>query len=351
MRVRTTLFLLSLGCSGAFVSAVAAPRAAWAQDNDATTAEAKKQFIAGTKAFSSGKFAEAAQAFEAAAALKPNAVALYTAALAWEQASQSERAADDYGRALAMAGGGLNAQQTTTAKDRLAALEKVLGTVDVVGPSGDNVQLDQFTTVPVPARLHGTGGTHTLTIFASGKSPEKREVLLEGGQAQKLDVTPAPATPVKKEETLPPAPKEVVVEKSVSHISIMKAAGWASIGVGATTALAAILLGISAEDAGDAYNAAPSHAGYVHANALADWTTGAWVTAGIFLAAGVTLVLIPEKSSSGSEAAPPPKPQPPPEEKVDDSAQSKRPLAPSGADRARLVLSPTLGGLVLRGSF
>ena len=342
MRVPTTLFCRFLGPAVFAASFALAPAVARAQDDAATTAEAKKQFIAGTRAFSAGKFAEAAQAFEAAAALKPNAVALYTAALAWEQASQSERAADDYGRALALPAGGLNAQQSTTAKDRLEALEKVLGTLDVTGPDGDKVQLDQFTAAAVPVRLHGTGGTHTVTVLAPNKPNEKREVLLEGGQTQKLDVTPAPAAPPKK-ETPPPPAKEVVVEKAVSHMSILKAAGFVSIGVGATTALAAILLGISAQDAGDAYNAAPSHAGFVHANALADWTTGAWITAGIFVAAGVTLVLIPEKSAppkETTEPAPAPKPQP------SDENASRAPQ-----DRARLVLSPTLGGLVLRGSF
>jgi tetratricopeptide (TPR) repeat protein len=315
MRARTLVIL----------AALALPSIAHAQD-DATTTEAKKQFVAGTKAFSSGKFTEAAQAFEAAAALKPNAVALYTAALAWEQASQSERAADDYGRALELQG--LNQQQETTAKDRLVALEKVLGTLAVTGPDGSKVQLDQFTPSTVPVRLHGTGGTHSLAVTLPGKSAEKREVLLEGGQTQKLDVSPVPVV-VRHDETQP-APKEVVVEKPVSHMSVTKGIGFTAIGVGATSAIAAIILGISAQDAGDAYNAAPSHAGYVHANALADWTTGAWITAGVFVALGVTLVLLPEKS--GAADAP--------------KKEEKKP-----EENARLVVAPSLGGFVVKGSF
>ena len=97
MRARTTMATI-LGL------ALACPLAR-AQD-DADSGEAKKQYLAGQKAFSAGKFTDAAQAFEAAAALKPNAVALYTAALSWEQASQAERAADDYGRAVDMTSGG-----------------------------------------------------------------------------------------------------------------------------------------------------------------------------------------------------------------------------------------------------
>jgi len=323
MRARTLVFLFAT---------LAAPIAAHAQDD---SGEAKKQFIAGSKAFSAGKFAEAATAFEAAAAIKPNAVALYTAALAWEQASQSERAADDYGRALDLPGGGLNPQQETTAKDRLTALEKVLGTLTVAGPDGTKVQLDGFTETLVPARLHGLGGTHSLSVKVPSKQPEKREITLDGGQLQKLDLTPQAPKPPQQQQQVVEQPKPVVVEKPAGHVSPLKALGWASIGIGGTSALVAILLGLSAENSGDAYKAAPSHAGYVEANALADWTTVAWITAGVFVAAGVTLVLIPEGKASSS---PPPDAAP----KKDDKTEG---------DTARLVLSPTIGGLVLRGSF
>lgn len=316
----------------AFALATAAPALSYAQD-DATTAEAKKQFVAGMKAFSNGKFAEAATAFEAAAALKPNAVALYTAALAWEQASQSERAADDYGRAVELPGGNLTAQQESTAKDRLAALEKVLGTLAVTGPDGTKVQLDQFTETVVPVRVHGTGGTHSLAVKLPGKPLEKREVLLDGGQMQKLDLAPAPVV-VHHDDNTPPPPKEVVVEKSVSHFSALKAIGFTAIGVGATSAIAALILGISAQDAGDAYKRAPNHDAYVHANALADWCTGAWITAGVMVAAGVTLVLIPEKSGGGGEAAKP----------------EKKEKAPAD-ENARLQIVPSFGGFVLKGTF
>jgi tetratricopeptide (TPR) repeat protein len=299
-----------------------------AQD-DADTTEAKHQFIAGTKAFSAGKFQEAAQAFETAAALKPNAIALYTAALAWEQANQSERAADDYGRAVELPGNSLQPQQVSTAKERLAALEKVLGTAAVTGPDGYKVQLDQFAEVATPARLHGTGGTHSLAVRAPGKQPEKREVMLEGGQVQKIDVSPTPVV-VKKEEPLPQPKKEVIVEKPATHASVLKAIGFSAIGAGGIGVLGAIMLGISAQDAGDAYNAAPSHAGYVHANALAAWTTGVWIGAGVLLAAGITLVLIPEGSSADKKPA------------VKDEKTK---------EDARLTLTPSVGGLVLRGSF
>ena len=334
MRARSKLLATAIFSSSVLLSS--AP--AFAQD-DATSAEAKRQFVTGTKAFSSGRFQEAAQAFEAAANLKPNAVALYTAALAWEQANQNERAADDYARAVNMPGSNLQAQQATTANDRLTALEKVLGTLMVTGPDGTKVTLDQFSEAPVPARLHGTGGTHTLIVKTPGKQPDTRDVLLQGGQVQNLNVAPVAAPPKQPETQTAPQAKEVVVEKSVTHISVTKALGFSGIGAGLIGVLGAIVVGLSAQDEGDAYNnMQPTaanrqalHDAYTSANALATWSTALWIGAGVLVAAGVTLVLIPD--GGGQKAAT----QERPADKPDQAA--------------RLTLTPSLGGLLLRGSF
>ena len=56
-----------------------------AQD-DAASTEARTQDGLGTQAFQAKKYAEAATHFEAAAAARSNAVALYTAGLAWDLA-------------------------------------------------------------------------------------------------------------------------------------------------------------------------------------------------------------------------------------------------------------------------
>src|SRR5262245_18875079 len=92
-----------------------------------SAAEARQQYQDGSKAFAGKRYHEAAMHFEAAASFKANAVALYTAALAWDLASRPERAADAYGRSLEVAG--LDAKQTAVSKDRVATLEKTLGTL------------------------------------------------------------------------------------------------------------------------------------------------------------------------------------------------------------------------------
>src|SRR5271170_4982971 len=83
--------------------------------------EARQQYQAGTQAYQAKRFVEAALHFEAAVIQRPHAVALYTAALAWEQASRPERAADDFARALDVQG--LSAAQIQQAHDRLSTLE------------------------------------------------------------------------------------------------------------------------------------------------------------------------------------------------------------------------------------
>src|SRR5690242_9414755 len=70
-----------------------------AQD-DTASAEARSQYGLGTQAFQAKKYVEAATHFEAAAAARSSAVALYTAGLAWDLAGKQERAADAYSRAL-----------------------------------------------------------------------------------------------------------------------------------------------------------------------------------------------------------------------------------------------------------
>ena len=89
-------------------------------------ARARERYDGGTRAaFGQGRFVEAALEFEAAAAEKPSAVALSTAAMSWERASVLDRAADDYARTVAMSG--LPAEQAAAAGDRLAALERRAG--------------------------------------------------------------------------------------------------------------------------------------------------------------------------------------------------------------------------------
>jgi hypothetical protein len=271
-------------------------------------AEARQQFNLGTAAFKDKKFVEAALHFEAAAAQRAHAVTLYTAALAWEQANKPERACDDFGRALEVAG--LTAQQAANARDRVAALEKSLGTVVVMVPEGWRVQLEGLTEVAAPTRLHGSPGVHKLLVRAPGKPPESHEVTLEAGQLTRFELeersdakagsgppsAPGPERPSGDAgaHPRPTAATKDVVAPTAAFASWRKPAGFAAIGLGVATLGAGVLLGTQALDAKDAYDAAPTQTAYDHARSLQTWTTVAFVAGSLFTAGGVVFVLLPE---------------------------------------------------------
>lgn len=263
-----------------------------AQEND-PAAEAKRQYNLGTQAYSARRFVEAALAFEAAAAIKPNAVTLYTAGLAWEQANQPERAADAFSRALDLPG--LLPQQQQNAKDRVSTLERSLGTLVVTGPEGTKVQLDALTEAPVPARLHAPPGMHALAIRWTDAPIEKRDVTLEVGKTTTLEaVKNVPTKPI-EQPTPPPLPvaPPPVVAPEPEKMPVTRIVGIGAIGASIAMGVATIALGVSALDAKSAYDAAPSRAAFDHANGLATWTNVGWITALVLAGAGVTLVLLP----------------------------------------------------------
>jgi hypothetical protein len=287
----------AVGCLVCLVAS-SAPRGAHADEPDPTV-EAKARFRQGSEAFAQKRFVEAALQFEAASALRPHAVTTYTAALAWDSAGQPERACDAYGRALDLPG--LDAKQTTQAKDRVQSLERTLGTVVVKVPSTWKIQLDSLTEVTGPSRLHALPGAHVLTIRPSGYPVEKRDVSLEAGKAIEVEVTEAqllaakkaaePPPPPKVEP--PPPPKPEPPPPPPPAQSPLRPLGFVLAGTGGALVLSGIVLGTQALAAGDAYNAGPTREAYDHATSLATWTSLALVGGIVVAAAGVTLALVP----------------------------------------------------------
>jgi hypothetical protein len=279
------------------------PLAAHAQDapaGDAAT-EARQQYKQGTDAFQQKRYQEAALHFEAAASFRTSSVALYTAGLAWDLASKPERAADAYTRALDV--GGLDPKQTGSAKDRVAQLEKTLGTVVVTAPEGWRVQLDTFTEVPVPARLHAGQGVHGVSVRAPGKPIERRDVSLEAGKVANLELKDEPKVTAKVEpeptKTAPVAEQPIAPPPRADYWITRRVAGVGVAGVGIAALGGAIVLGINANSAKDAYDAGPTRASFDHASSLQTWTNVALVSGVVLVAGGVALVVWPDKDGEG----------------------------------------------------
>jgi hypothetical protein len=291
---------LALGVAMTSVAALAivAPRAAHAQEPPTvdSAAEARQQYTQGTQAFQAKRYEEAALHFEAAASFRTNAVALYTAALAWDLATKPERAADAYGRALAV--GGLDPKQGNLAKDRVAQLEKTLGTVVVTAPEGWRVQLETFTEVLTPARLHGATGVRSVSVRAPGKPIERRDVTLDANKVTNLELKDEPKVVAKPDPVVvkpepvapprPPPPRE-------SFWITRRVIGVGVAGVGVAALGSGIILGLQANSAEKAFNAGPTQESFDHASSLQTWTNVMLIAGGVLIAGGIALVVIPDK--------------------------------------------------------
>ena len=302
------------------------------------TAVARKEYGAGKEAYAARRFAEAALHFEAAAAIRPHAVTLYTAALAWETAGKPERAADDYSRSLDVAG--LDGKQQENARARLNALEAVMGTLIIKGPEGAHAQLEGLSETTTPARLHASPGAHVLIARFSGDKPAlRKDVQMELNQVATVEVKDdAPATPVadapKPVDTPAPTPTQPKTTASAppAKFPVMKAVGVGVAGLGVGFVVGGAVLGVNALSAKDAYNAGPTRSSYDHANSLATWSTVAFVAGGVLTAGGIALLLIP----SGGDKA---------------EGSAKTTTAKSSFQIDHMQLSPTLSGAMLSGAF
>ncbi len=276
-------------------------------DADDTTKQARQLYNEAKDAMKDKRYKEAARGFEAASRLRPHAVALYTAAQAWELAGELARAADAYAKALATPK--LSDTQATRSRERLAELEKETGVVVVMGPDSTRVQLDDQMETAAPARLHGSPGPHVVTIVRADGQTESRTVNLEKGGTVEMDTTKKAtpeekAPPKKAAEPVPlaePKKQPVRVEKEPSNA--WATVGFVATGAGVATLAGGALLGISAKDAEDTYKAAPTQETLDHAKGLETKTNILFITGGVLTAAGIGLVVW-QSMSSGPEKPP-----------------------------------------------
>jgi hypothetical protein len=153
----------------------------------------------------------------------------------------------------------------------------------------------------VPATLHGSSGVHTLTVRAPGASIERRSIVLERGKTTTLDLATAPPVPASDAHAPPPPPGPPPPAEPApppAPSDWKKPVGIAATGVGGATLLAGVLLGFEANDAKNAYVAAPAHATYDHASALQTWTNVAFIAGGVITAGGLALIFWPSHSAA-----------------------------------------------------
>jgi hypothetical protein len=248
-------------------------------DEDPTTAAA--MFKAASAAFSRGEYRAAATAFEEADRRAPRAAAIYNAALAWDEAHENARAADDY--ALALERKDIAAASASRARERLTILAKSLVVAEVVAP-GATIAIGHARR-PAPTKVYLAPGEYTVTAIWPDGHQDSKKVSLESSQTIAFDPPPPPAVVVEKPIE---KPRPVV---TVSHAQ--QNVGIVMLATGVVGAGAAVYLGVRALSARDEFYASghTDRDARDRAASLRTWTNVAWVSAGVLGAAGAILIV------------------------------------------------------------
>jgi hypothetical protein len=252
------------------------------------TARAAQHFAEAKKAYARGEAAIAATLFEQAAHEVPHAAAFFNAALAWEEAGDRARAADDYDLALDLEQ--LSPQQEKDARLRLATLAKLLGTLILTEPRGATVQVGHLDKASVPLTVHLAPGNHTVVVTGDQGERSERTISLRAGEVQTLALEPPLID-------LPPLATRAPSSLPVAPLSTPRILAWASLGTAAAASGTAIGLGIAALNARAAYeqSGSTSTADYNRASSLRTWTNVSWGIAGVLGGAGLALMFIQPK--------------------------------------------------------
>jgi hypothetical protein len=224
---------------------------------DGSTEQAARLFKAGTELYARHDFREAARQFESAYRIAPRGAAIYDAGLAWEQAGEMPRAADDF--ATAIGNGDTSSQQRSDATARLKALEARLARLVVTGPADAHVTVDDGSASSLPLGVHLAPGTHALFVTYAGGKTESRDIDARPGAEVVVRLT-APATAASGEEPATPSPRE-----TPSHAfddegaSTRRTLAWVSLAGAGVASIAAVSFYVAGENALSQYEPAETN--------------------------------------------------------------------------------------------
>jgi hypothetical protein len=258
---------------------------------DEPQSAARERFRQATEAHEKGDYRAAAELFEEAHRLSPAAGAKFNAGIAWDQAGEPSRAADDYETALEM--GGLTEDEAKQAEERLGALRKTLGYLSIDEPVGATVSVEGMTAL-VPVRVHlspgehqvsGTRGTTMKTFQFEIRAGEVKHVTLDFPSEAR------PAPPPKVSQV--PVPNVIEERPQAKPSHAMRTWGFVALGAGVVFSGVAAILGAQTLKARDAWDASGHHDLSKHDDAveLRTFTNVAWGGALVAGATGAVLLL------------------------------------------------------------
>jgi hypothetical protein len=194
---------------------------------DESTDQAARLFRAGTESYSHHDYREAARQFESAYHIAPRGAAIYDAGLAWEQAGELPRAADDF--ASAIGNGDTSSQQRSDATARLKALEARLARLVVTGPADAHVTVDDGSASPLPLGAHLAPGTHALFVKYAGGQTESRDIDARAGAEVVVRLTAPAAAESTDQSPSPSPPREAAPPSADNGASTRRTLAWLSL--------------------------------------------------------------------------------------------------------------------------
>lgn len=259
---------------------------------------ASKHFQRGKAAFDRKDYEAAALAFDEAFATVPDAGTAFNAALAWERAKDSARAADSYVQAIET--GGLDAPRSADAKRALRRLEAKLPRVTVRTTSPARVTI-AYREGPAPVVAHVAAGRYdVVAVFEDGS---RTSLSIEVGRSPVVAEL-RPSVPAVREPVALAPPVVVVPESSSDPGAVQRVIGFVGLGLGAASGGTAIALGVLGLEARDEFEATGRRDRELHdeASSLRIGTNIAWGIAGAFAVTGIVLVATSFGSDDAEEA-------------------------------------------------
>lgn len=272
------------------VAALAVTAPAAAQERASVAAQL---FEAAAAASARGDHAAAATAFEQAYRLGPRGATIFNAALSWEAAGKTERAADAYAHALSHQD--LAADARERGEQRLTELRPSLALLRIETVPGLSLEVAHVALAKAPLEVHLLPGTYRVVIHDAEGVLGEREITVTAGQRSDLNLVGQFRPRVR--ETPPPPAREPPPPPSTTA----KTTGFVLLGTSALAAGAAIYLGVSALSARDEFieSGETDRDAHDRAATLRTLTNVAWVGAGALAATGGVLLLVAPTSSAG----------------------------------------------------
>jgi tetratricopeptide (TPR) repeat protein len=220
-------------------------------------AQAAQRFEEGSTAFDRGDFAHAADVFERAYRLAPNADSLWNAARARQLADELPRAATLYARYLRETPA--DARDRNVATALLVTLAARLGRIEVHGGDIEQLMVDEL---PSDERvIYVSPGAHVVRALVAGALLQQTPVLRPGDVIGLVFEAPAPvvsAEPERAQQPDRPIPETLATSLPSRSGGLSP---WFVAGGGVLTGVAVaatIASGLSTLSARDAFNASPT---------------------------------------------------------------------------------------------